>query len=217
MLKYIQKCYPYFPTIGMGLYLIVFTVAAFDYPGGSTNIPNDVGYSFFHNFLCDVMNPLTHDGRVNEARNLAIVSHLILSFTMISFFYLLPEIFPAKNTNTRLIRIFGMLTMTVFIFMFTPYHDLIVTATGVLGTIALIPFFIELYKYPNKGLKQLAYLCYALSIVVFFIFETKIGFYYLPFLQKITFIFDAWWVIWVSIIVLRKNQEVATLSLVETQ
>ncbi len=182
MSKYIQKYYPYFPIVGMGLYLIVFTIAAMDYPGGSENVPNDVGYSFFHNFLCDVMNPITQGGKVNPARPLAIFSHLVLSFTMISFFYLLPEIFLNKNTNTRLIRRFGMLTMTVFIFMFTIYHDMIVTATGVLGTIALVPFFIELYRYPNKALKQLAYLCYLLSIIVFFIFETKIGFYYLPFL-----------------------------------
>ena len=90
--------------------------------------------------------------------------------------------------------------------MYTEYHDLIVTITGVLGVIALIPFFIELQNFKNKGLKLLAYLCYALSIIVFFIFETKIGLYYLPFLQKITFVLDAYWVIWSCIIVINKNK-----------
>lgn len=198
-----KKSIPYYPIVGMLLYLVVFIIAAGRYPGGSFNKPHGIGYSFFHNFLCDVMNPVTHGGEVNEARTLAVVSHLILSFTMISFFYILPNIFPKKNRNTRLMRIFGMMTMTVFIFMYTEYHDLIVTATGVLGTIALIPFFIELYKYPNNGLKQLAYTCYILSVIVFFIFETKFGFYYLPLLQKITFVFDAWWVIWVALIVIK--------------
>ena len=111
-----------------------------------------------------------------------------------------------------MIRFFGILTMTVFVFMSTPYHDLIVTLTGILGTIALIPFFIELRHYTGKGFKQLAYLCFILSILVYFIFETKIGFYYLPFLQKITFIFDAWWVIWVSLIVFQKNQKGSELT-----
>ncbi len=106
-----------------------------------------------------------------------------------------------------------MLTMTVFIFMYTPYHDQIVTATGVQGTIALIPFFLELRQYEGKSLKQLAFMCYALSVVVFFIFETKYGFYYLPFLQKITFALDAWWVIWVSLIVLQKNKKHAMKKL----
>lgn len=212
MKNFHAKYLPYFPIWGMGLYIIVFIFAASGYPGGSINIPNAVGYSFYHNFLCDVMNPITQAGSINNARSLAIVSHLILSFTMIAFFYILPKIFPEKNRNTKLIAYFGMATMFVFIFMYTPYHDLIVTITGVLGTFALIPFFIELHHYKNKGLKQLAYLCYVLSLIVFFIFETKIGFYYLPFLQKITFFVDAWWVIWSCLIVINLNKSKVVLA-----
>lgn len=200
------KYLPYFPIFGMGLYVLVFTFAAAAYPGGSINQPHASAYSFYHNFLCDAMNPITQSGSINNARFVAIISHLILSFTMISFFYILPKIFLVKNRNTKLIAFFGISTMTVFIFMYTEYHDLIVTITGVLGTIALIPFFIELHNYKNKGLKQLAYLCYALSVIVFFIFETKIGFYYLPILQKITFGMDAWWVIWSCLIVINNNK-----------
>ena len=196
--KFDTKYLPYFPIFGLGLYIIAFTFSASAYPGGSINYPHANGYSFYHNFLCDTMNPITQSGIINNARFLAIISHLILSFTMISFFYILPN--------------FGIAAMTVLIFIYTEYHDLIVTITGVLGAIALIPFFIELQYFKNKGLKRLAYLCYALSIIVFFIFETKIGFYYLPFLQKITFVFDAYWVIWSCIIVINKNK--ASLKLV---
>ena len=191
---------------GLGVYLLVFAIAAKGYPGGSTNLPVYNGYSFFHNFLCDVMNPVTQTGVQNEVRPLAIVSHLVLSFTMISFFYLLPEIFSFTNRNTKLTRGFGMLTMFVFIFMYTEYHDAIVTATAVLGTLALIPFFIELPKYQNANLKTLAVACFALSVVVFLIFISKIGYYYLPFIQKMAFVLDGSWVIWVSLIVIRKNK-----------
>lgn len=152
------------------------------------------------------MNVVTQGGVQNPARPLAVKSHLILSATMIAFFFILPEIFNWKNRNTQLIRYVGMLTMTVFIFMYTSLHDHIVTATGILGTFALIPFFKEMRKYPNGWLKNLAYICFALSIIVFFIFETKIGYYYLPFMQKITFFFDATWVIWVSLIVYQKRE-----------
>jgi len=198
---------PFIPIYGMGVYLIVFTIAAIFYPGGSFNYPNASGYSFFHNFLCDTMLPITPSGVENPARTIAVISHLVLSFTMIMFFYILPEIFSVQNRNTKIIRWFGMLTMSIFILMYTPYHDYIVTITGILGTFALLPFFIELYRYSDKGLIRLAYLCYAFSIVVFFIFETKLGYFYLPFLQKITFFLDAWWVIWVSLIVVRKRQQ----------
>lgn len=214
MFQIVKTYYPYLPTVGLGLYLIIFTIAADGYSGGSINVPNAIGYSFFDNFLCDVMTRYTKGGTENGARNLAILAHCILSFTMIFFFYLLPDIFDYKNRNTFLTRFFGVLTMTVFIFMFTSYHDLIVTLTAILGTIALIPFFIELQHYPNKRFKQLAYLCFILSIIVYFIFQTKIGFHYLPFLQKITFIIDAWWVVWVSFIVFQKNDKISQLSVV---
>ena len=203
-----NRIYPILPIVGMGAYLIVFSIAATMYPGGSINVPDDVGHSFFHNFLCDLMNPITQSEIVNPARPLAIVAHLILSATMISFFYFLPETFSQQNKNTKLVRIFGMLSMTVFIFMYTSHHDNIVIATAIIGTIALIPFFIELRKHPHVGLKRLAILCYLLSVLVFFIFVSKIGFYYLPIIQKITFGFDAWWVIWVCLIVYRKRSKI---------
>lgn len=190
----------------MGLYVVIFVFSAIEYPGGSFNLPHAVGFSWFHNFLCDVMDPVTKGGLINPARTLAVVSHVVLSLTMISFFYILPEVFERRNRNFYLVRYAGMFTMTVFIFMYTSHHDLIVTLTGVLGTVALLPFFIELRDYSNNALKQLAWLCFALSIVVFFIFETKLGFYYLPFLQKIAFVLDAGWVIWVSLLVSDKNR-----------
>jgi len=213
MLSFAKYYYACLPIVGMGIYLILFAIAARNYPGGSINIQAAQEYSFFHNFLCDIMDPITKGGIHNPARGLAIASHVVLSLTMIFFFYLLPEIFNHKNRNFHFVRFFGMFTMSLFVFLYTSYHDLIVTLTGIFGTIALIPFFIELRYYPNKLLKQLAYVCFALSIIVFFSFETKIGFYYLPFLQKITFLFDAVWVIWVSLIVLRKNQQTEVIAL----
>ena len=206
MNRFKTKYLPYFPIVGLVLYIIVFTFAASAYPGGSFKYPNAIGYSFNHNFLCDVMHPITPSGSINNARSMAILSHLILSFTMISFFYILPNIFDVKNRNTKLIAFFGVATMTVFIFMFTEHHDLIVTITGIIGTVALIPFFIELRHFKKKGLRKLVYLCYTLSIIVFFIFETKLGFYYLPFIQKITFVVDSWWVILSCLIVINKNK-----------
>lgn len=213
MIKYIKSYYPYLPIVGMALYLTIFSIAADAYTGGSINVPNEKSYSLFNNFLCDIMDPVTKVGNFNPARGLGILSHLILSFTMICFFYLLPEIFDKRGRNFYLIRYLGMFTMTVFIFMYTSYHDIVVTLTGVFGTIALIPFFIELRHYSNRSLKWLAYLCFALSMVVFFIFETKIGFYYLPFLQKVAFLFDMIWVLWVSSLVVRKNRNINMMAI----
>ena len=156
--------------------------------------------------LCDAMEATTKNGVKNNARFLACVAHLILSLSMISFFYILPKIFLRKNLNTKLIALFGMAAMTVFILMITEYHDAIVTIVGILGTIAMIPLFIELKHYKNKNFKRLVYFAFSLSIIVYVIFETKIGIYYLPIIQKITFAVDAIWVIWTCFIVINKNK-----------
>lgn len=206
MLRVIKNQYPYFPIIGLIGFLLFFVIATTMYPGGSVNEIASEGYSYFHNFICDLMSLNLEEGVVNDARPIAIIAHLMLSFGLISFFYILPEIFTIQNRNTRIIRGVGMLTMTIFIFMYTEYHDLVVTITGVLGSIALIPFFLELINYENRGLKALAYLCFMLSIAVFISYETKIGFYYTPILQKITFVFDSIWIVWVSLMVASKQR-----------
>lgn len=206
MIELIKTKYPYFPIFGISGFLIFFVISTTLYPGGSVNEMASVGYSHFHNFICDLMSLNLPEGTVNDARPVAIVAHFMLSFAMISFFYILPEIFKKQNRNTRIIRTSGMLSMVIFIFLFTDYHDLVVTISGVLTIFTFIPFFLELIDYEHKGLKALATICFILSLMMFLSYETKIGFYYAPFLQKITFLFDSAWIIWVSLIVASKRQ-----------
>ena len=124
----------------MIVYLILFVTAASFYPGGSDNLPlGENGYSFFHNFLCDTNNEFTHSGIRNPGQSIAVLAHLVLSFTMMSFFYVLPGIFSHQNRNTKLIRVFGVLAMAVFTFMYQEdLHDLVVTLTGVFGSMAFV-------------------------------------------------------------------------------
>lgn len=202
----------YIPMIGLVVYVIVFLYAASLYPGGSLYHPDATDYSHFHNLLCDAMDKVTQTGKVNDGRAMAVVSHLILSVTMIAFFLVLPRVFDWKNRNTKMIRYFGVLSMAVFAFMFTDYHDLIVTITGIVGTIAMVPFFIELQRLKNLSFKTISYLCFALSIIVYLMFETKIGFYYLPLIQKIAFFVDAIWVYWVCIMIIKKDRIVPQVA-----
>lgn len=198
----------------MALYLILFIIAVSLYPGGSDNLPDTQnGYSFFHNFLCDTNNEFSHSGIKNPGQSLAVLAHLVLSFTMMSFFYILPGVFDKQTKSTKLIRIFGVLSMAIFTFMYQEdLHDLIVTLVGIFGSMAFVPIFIELVKYKNKAFKGLTYLVFTMSIILFLGFETKIGIYYMPFFQKFAFIVDASLVIWAALIVIKKNRLALSLS-----
>lgn len=205
--KFNLKYLAYFPIIGLAIYLVLSVVAATLYPGGSYNEPyNTLGYSFFDNFFCDVMNATTESGLENEARPLAIISHLLLSLIMIVFFYILPEIFEKPTRNTKIIRYSGVIGMVLFIFMFTKYHNYLVVTTAIFGTLAFLALLQELKKYANKGFKILTLCVLAISVIVFFTYQTRIGFYYTPILQKTAFFIDAALVVWTSVLVIKKSK-----------
>ena len=192
----------------MVIYLIMFTTAASFYPGGSDNLPlAENGYSFFHNFLCDTNNEFTHSGLKNNGKLLANLAHIVLSVTMMSFFYVMPNIFEHSNRNTKIIKILGVLSMAIFTFMYQEeLHDLVVTLVGIFASMAFVPIFIELVKYKNKAFKMLTYIVFAMSIALYLGFQTKVGIYYMPFLQKFVFLVDASLVIWTGVIVVQKNK-----------
>ena len=177
------------------MYIVLYTLGALEYNGGSFNYPNSHAYSFSHNLLCDLLLPMSINGQINDGRTLGIISHIILSVSMMGFFYILPKIFSIQNRNTQLTRSLGILAMLIFSFMFTEYHDTIVLLTGIIGTMALIPFFLEFKTYEGTLLKGYAIFCFFMSMIVFISFISKIGYYYLPLLQKITFVIDAIWVV----------------------
>lgn len=210
-MKTFNRIVVYFPVIGMITYLIMFTTAALLYPGGSDNVPTaQDGYSFFHNFLCDTNNLITHSGLKNDGKLLANLAHIVLSITMMSFFYVLPNIFEKTNRNTKLIKVLGVLAMAIFTFMYQEeLHDLVVTLVGIIASMAFVPIFIELVKYKNRPFKTLTYIVFIMSICLYLGFETKVGIYYMPFLQKFVFLVDASLVIWTSLILINRNKRIA--------
>ena len=126
---------------------------------------------------------------------------------MMSFFFIMPNIFNHTNRNTKLIKILGVLSMAIFTFMYQEeLHDLVVTLVGIFASMAFVPIFIELVKYKNRPFKILTYIVFIMSLMLYLGFETKVGIYYMPFLQKFVFLVDATLVIWTGIIVIGKNR-----------
>lgn len=194
------------PIIGIMAYVVLYYLGALKYAGGSFYFPDTTEYSFTHNLICDLMLPEGINGALNEGRPLGVISHMVLSASMIIFFYILPEIFTYRNRNTKLTRYIGMVAMIVFIFLFSEYHDIVVVLLGVFGTAALIPLFIEFKKHVNIKLIVYVYFCFFMCVLVLLSFLTKVGYYYLPLFQKLVFVFDAIWVTWICLLVYRNKK-----------
>ena len=56
------------PYAGMAIFVILYVIAALEYPGGSYAEPNVEGFSFWHNYLCDLLDKRAINGSINTAR-----------------------------------------------------------------------------------------------------------------------------------------------------
>ncbi len=176
------------PVLGITTYLILFLVAKGKYAGGLEE------YHLDRHLLCDMMESISTGGYKNDARLIAVIGHTFLFIGMTIFFYILPSIFRRNNINTKIFQSLGMLSMFLFLFLSTGYHDEFVVVAGSLATISAIPLMIEYAKSSFSYHKFLAILCLLMSIVVFIIYQSKIGIDYLPVFQKVVFAMDSIWV-----------------------
>ena len=79
-----------FPLMGMGLFVFLYILAAINYPGGSWNFIDQNGFSFGHNYLCDLLDHYAINGKINSARFFAraALRTLCASIILLWFFYL---------------------------------------------------------------------------------------------------------------------------------
>ena len=52
----------FIPLLGMLLFVILYVIAAYHYPGGSYVNPSQSGFSFRYNYLCDLLDNFAIDG-----------------------------------------------------------------------------------------------------------------------------------------------------------
>ena len=198
-------------TVGIGIFCVLYFIAAQYYPGGSNANPDGVGFNLRHNFWCDLMGQSAKNGMPNTAQPIALTAGFILCLSLMFFWYNLPYLFKIhQNTNQfkpttklktkhKIIRYTGISSMFITLFLFTEYHDTVINIAGFLTLIAMGLTFVELYK--NKFHKTIAFgfLCLLMACLNYFVYQTSIGLDYLPVLQKISFVVCLSWFAWVGI------------------
>ena len=181
------------PFIGMGLFVLFYVIAAIFYPGGSYADPDQIGFSFLDNYLCDLLDNHAINGNENNARIPSRIAFGFLCFALIFIWYQIPRLFKTRNFNHHLIRVCGILSMLTAIFIASGTHDTIVYTAGIVGSVAFMTTFIELFKDGYYKLLIMGICCLVLILVNYVIYETGINRYVLPVIQKITFIICISW------------------------
>ncbi len=181
------------PLVGMGLFLVLYVIAAHFYPGGSHSSPNAVGFSFWNNYLCDLLDTYAVNGMDNPAQLYSRIALLVLCSSLILLWYHLPKLFRSKSRNLTLMRFTGIAALVITLFMGVGNHDIVVRIAGVFGCIALISVFVELFRNRFYTLFAFGIFCLFIFLTNYYIYETEILINRLPVLQKFTFLSFIGW------------------------
>jgi hypothetical protein len=198
----------YLPTMGILIFIGIYIFAASLYPGGSQADIHAEGFSWLHNYWCNLMNEKAVNGLINPARPFAILGMVILCLSLLIFFILFAKNFVFDKKWQHLIQINGIISMLTAILIFTQYHDIMTIISSFFGLIVLIGIIKEIYNSSLHIFKITGLICLILLALNNYIYYTKQGLYILPLLQKCTFAIASMWVIglnWKMIHSLKKS------------
>lgn len=151
------------------------------------------------------MNENGMNGQMNPARPYAITAMIILCASLALFFIQFSENF-AKNRFWKFtIKIFGVISMTFAVLIFTKYHDLMTTLSSVFGVFVVVGIIWEVYKSNLSLFKIGGIVCVLLLGVNNYIYYSGNGIEYLPLIQKITFAVVLIWIIGLNYKLTDKN------------
>ncbi|MCX2720758.1 hypothetical protein [Lentiprolixibacter aurantiacus] len=192
------------PLLGMGLFVILYVLAAIKYPGGSWIDATAPGFSFWHNYLCDLLDYRALNGELNSGRYYARASLGVLCLSLIYLWLFLPHLFPKWNWNTKLMWVSGILAFLSTMLLSSGTHDVTVRVAGLFGAVALLSAFAEMWKAGYIGLMRYGFICLFIFLGNYYIYETGKGLFSLPLIQKITFSGFIAWFIWVDLILYKR-------------
>ena len=197
---------PLLPVIGFCLFILLYFIAASLYPGGSEVNQSAKGFSWMHNYWCDLLETHAENGQPNTARTTAIIAMSVLCISIALFWYFIPGLFTFKPIFKKIIQYTGILSMVILVFLQADFHDIVINISGALGIIAITGTMIGLYKNHFYILFVTGLLCVFLFFLNNYIYYSKQFIYYLAIIQKISFVLFLLWFSFMAIQLFQKNR-----------
>ena len=192
------------PLVGIASFIVLYYIATLIYPGGSQADKNSTGFSWVHNYWCDLLNEMSINGAGNVAQPVAISAMLVLCLSLSCFWYIFPDHLPANKIN-RAIKISGPLSMLSALLLFAEInHDLALGIATFFGMIASSGTLFGLYKLRWRKLFIFGLLNLVLIALNNYVYYNKACIQYLPFIQKISFASFLIWIFCIDIVLYLK-------------
>ena len=129
----------------MGLFVLFYLLAASFYPGGSWADLSQVGFSWRHNYLCDLLDTLAVNGDLNPGRYWARAALGVLCAGLLLLWYQLPALMALSPMLRRLLRLSSAAAFGTTVFLSAGTHDLTVRIAGIFGLVARLRVVIGLW------------------------------------------------------------------------
>jgi hypothetical protein len=187
------------PIYGILVFFMLYVLASFYYPGGSQADKTTIGFSWMHNYWCNLLDSQAINGQVNPAKPIALLAMIILCASLAFFWYVFPQQVGLGRAWRKTVQISGILAAVVAGLLFTKInHDLITNVASLFGLVAIAGTFIGLYRLKFKGLFLFGVFNMFLVLLNNFLYHSTIYIYYLPLVQKVSFASFLAWISWIS-------------------
>ena len=192
--KSFQILFKHFTLITIILALVLFTIAATRYPGGSQKDSHSIGFNWKNNYLCNLFSPKAVNGENNGSRYWAVPGMLLLCAGIAVFYIRFSKSIPSKS-SASIIKYCGVVSVLILFFVVTPLHD---PATSISATLALIAiFYTTIYVFKTKfvALKILSVVYMLMLYLTIYIYYSGNLLDMLPTMQKLLFLIEASWML----------------------
>jgi len=189
----------YIPTICIVLFILLFIYCTTLYPGSSQHDMLSKGFSWQHNYWCDILDEHTYAENPNPARRWGILATLILCIGTGWLFYQFPDRFGGTNTEKWLISGFGIASMLVGSLIFTSLHNQVIAITSGLALVAILTMFYVLFRQQEWPLFYYGVFACVVMLANNYIYYSKNGVEHLPWIQKISLLIVFAWIVMLNL------------------
>ena len=189
----------YIPTICIILFLILFLYCTTLYPGSSQHDINAIGFSWQHNYWCDILEIDTYNMERNPSSKWGILATIILCIGTGWLFYQFPDHYHASNTEKWLVSGFGISSMLVASLIFTPLHNYVIAIATTLALIAILAMFYVLFRQQEWPLFYYGVFACTIMLINNYIYYSRSGVEHLPWIQKISLLIVFSWIVMIDI------------------
>jgi hypothetical protein len=191
------------PLAGSGLFFVLYFLAAAFYPGGSQADAGAKGFSWMHNYWCNLLPQNALNGERNGGRPFAIAGMAVLAIVFISTWLLSARVLLQSKPAQRVMQATAVLSMLPLVFLTTEYHDQLLMLTALFGLVAMGLVYAALYRARKHGLFWFGLfnvLLIAVNNYIYYLAPTR---YWLPLVQKFTFLSYLLWICLLSLMLYR--------------